>query len=153
MRRLKHHIKSGKRVLLLKLEGDDRFSNTEIVTHDKETMAAHVCATLASMEHLVEEYDIFGFDEGQFWEGLPDFAEDMSRRGKKVIIAALAGTYARTPFPIISQMISIADDIKPLYAICVQCGESAAFTRRITANLDCSPVECFHKSDLGGAEK
>ena len=52
--------------------------------------------------------------------------------GKVIIISALDGTFLRTGFESILQLIPKAEKVKKLAAICKKCNHSAYFTFRTT---------------------
>ena len=90
---------------------------------------------------------MIGIDEGQFMVNLFPFCEQMVKLGKKVIIAALDGTFQRVPFKKsdVFNLIPRATRVEKLCAICFRCGGEAAFSRRIdTTNLK--------EESIGGTE-
>jgi thymidine kinase len=60
------------------------------------------------------------------------------------VIAALDGTFERKPFGDIVNLISMAEKVKKLSAVCVYCTEEAHFTKRIVASKEVQLI--------GGAE-
>jgi thymidine kinase len=56
----------------------------------------------------------------------------MANSGKIVIIAGLDGTYQRKPFGRIIDLLPICEKITKLSAICIDCGDDAYFTKRIS---------------------
>jgi thymidine kinase len=53
-----------------------------------------------------------------------------------VIISALDGTFMRTNFEFIAQLIPLAEKVKKLAAICRNCGSNASFTFRTAMSTD-----------------
>jgi thymidine kinase len=47
-----------------------------------------------------------------------------------VVIAALDGTFQRKPFGHILSLVPLAEQVVKLSAVCIECGNEAAFTRR-----------------------
>lgn len=39
-----------------------------VATHDKMTVQAVSCGHLAEVKHMIDDYDVIGVDEGQFFE-------------------------------------------------------------------------------------
>lgn len=64
--------------------------------------------------------------------------------GKKVIVAALDGTFQRLPFGKILNLVPLAESVTKLQAVCMVCQADAAFSRRIGKETE---VEL-----IGGAE-
>ena len=63
-----------------------------------------------------------------------EFAEKASNQGKVVIISALDGTFLRTGFENIINLIPKAEKVKKLAAICKLCNQNAYFTFRTCLN-------------------
>jgi thymidine kinase len=59
-------------------------------------------------------------------EGVNQLAEN----GKRVIVAGLDQDYTGKPFEPMPQLLSIAEYITKIHAICVKCGSTANFTQR-----------------------
>jgi thymidine kinase len=78
---------------------------------------------------------VIGIDEGQFYPDVVEMAEKLTLSGKIVIISALSGTFKMEPFELVSRLISKADKIKHLKAVCNFCPNKAAFSLR-TINVD-----------------
>jgi thymidine kinase len=66
------------------------------------------------------------------FEQVIDFVEKAANMGKVIIISALDGTFLRTGFENILQLIPKAEKVKKLAAICKLCNQSAYFTFRTT---------------------
>ena len=100
--------------------------------------------------------DVIGIDEGQFF---PDvkirsppikfqivaFSETMAKRGKIVIIAALDGTFQRKAFGDVIMLIPLAEKVKKLHAVCIECGIRASFTLR---TVDSKETELIGGSEI-----
>jgi thymidine kinase len=124
---------------------DDKFSQiTEskymkkgyIVTHDKAILHGIECKYLLPLIPDIDDFDVIGIDEGQFFEDIIEFAETMAGLGKKIIISSLDGDYKRNPFKVrphcqsITDLIPKAEFVHKLAAICVKCHQNAYFSFR-----------------------
>src|SRR5450830_1068223 len=70
--------------------------------------------------------EIVAIDEAQwFGEPLVPVIETLLSKGKKVVVAGLALTYDREPFAPIPALMSMADKVTKLSAVCAVCGEEA----------------------------
>ena len=58
------------------------------------------------------------------------FSEKAANDGKIVIISALDGTFLRTGFELIMELIPLAEKVKKLASICQDCGANASFSFR-----------------------
>ena len=92
----------------------------------------------------MENYDVVGIDEGQFFEDIIEFCEEAANSGKIVVVAALDGTFERKPFGNIINLIPLAEMVTKLSAVCVYCTREAAFTKRVVENKEVQLI--------GGAE-
>jgi thymidine kinase len=59
-----------------------------------------------------------------------EWADCAANEGKLVIISALDGTFLRTGFESILQLIPKAEKVKKLQAICRNCNQNASFSFR-----------------------
>lgn len=125
---------------------DDRYSTECVATHHGQQMSAISAAVLAEVHSECCDYDVIGIDEGQFFPDIVEFSEEMANRGKMVVIAALDGTFERLPFPNrVLDLIAQAEHVVKLQAVCSECGASAPFSKRISAETNVQLI--------GGADK
>ncbi len=84
--------------------------------------------------------ELVAIDEAQwFGLGLIGVIETLLKKGKKVLVAGLALTYDREPFAPIPTLMTMADKVTKLSAICAVCGEEAVYHKRITGNGKIDP--------------
>lgn len=147
IRRLKRYQFANHRCLIIKYQRDTRYDKESISTHDHQTMSAVSCLQLESLLNgsLVDQFSVIGIDEGQFFPDTVDFTEKMANRGKTVIVAALDGSYQRTGFGDILNLIPLSESVIKLTAVCMICFDEASFTKRIGAEKELEVI--------GGAEK
>ena len=85
-------------------------------------------------------FDVIAIDEAQwFGEGLVDVVASLLKKGKKVLVAGLALTYDREPFAPIPTLMTMADKVTKLSAICAICGDEAVYHKRITRAKNIDP--------------
>ncbi len=121
-------------ILIIKHQSDMRYGKDDIIyTHDKKSVSA---MTLSQLNVLFKE-DCFRnakaifIDEGQFFPDIYDFILNaVDGLNKIVFVSALDGDFERRPFPEISKLIPLCDDIIKLKAVCKYCqdGEDALFS-------------------------
>lgn len=112
---------------------DNRYSeNDVVVTHDLTQYPAVKAKDIASIRDKIDQYDVIGIDEGQFYPDLVEQCEELCNMGKIVIIAALSGNFKRESFDTIARIIPKSDIIQNVNAICFDCNEEANFTLRLT---------------------
>jgi thymidine kinase len=125
---------SKKKYICINHSFDTRYSNEgKIATHDgKLSNGKHISVGKLKFISSVEliEYDAFIIDEVQFFEDIDIFVDFWSSKGKTIICAGLNSDYKMKPFEPINSLISKADTIHHLKAICTDCGKEAPFTQR-----------------------
>lgn len=121
--------RGGQATIAIKPKKDDRYSESAITTHDQ--VAYHnveVATKLAEVS--VDQYQVIGVEEGQFFPDLDVQCDLWANQGKTVIVAALDATYERQPFPnlVVQRLLSKAETVNKLQAVC-HCGANASFTQ------------------------
>ena len=102
------------------------------------------CTNLYDIFDEVWDYEVIGIDEGQFFDDIIEFSEEMANNGKIVVIAALDGTFDWKKFGKVIDLIPLAEWVEKLDAVCMDCKETAYFTKR---TIDSKETEV-----IGGAE-
>ena len=118
----------GKKCLMIKYKGDNRYSEEEIVTHNGIKVKAVVCKMLYEIDSIIKLYDVVCIDEIQFYKDGDIFCEKWANDGIIVEACGLNGTFKRTEFRIVSQLIPLAEDITYKTAICRETGNDAQFS-------------------------
>ena len=122
----------NKKTILINFIGDNRYtSESQIVTHDQIKYDSIQCQYLNEKISMLENYDVIGIDEGQFFSDLIPICEQLCFKGKIVVVAALSGDFLMKPFPNVAELISKADKIKLMKAYCFYCHKVAGFSLRI----------------------
>ena len=140
LRRLRrvHIAKQG--VLLIKPRVDDRYSDSEVVSHSAFRMEAIPVPGEDPWE-IVKlwlgqgEPPVVGIDEGQFFEDLTPVVQRLVRGGSRVIIAGLDLDYRGEPF-LAPELLSLAERVDKLTAVCVVCGGPATRTHRLSGGTE-----------------
>ena len=82
---------------------------------------------------LAQDADVVGIDEAQFFDDeIMNVCQTLALRGIRVIVAGLDMDYKGKPFGQMPNLLSIADYITKLHAICVRCGNIANVSYRKT---------------------
>jgi len=137
IRRLKRAKIANLKVEIFKPGIDTRFDEVKIVSHDENYIHSTPVDNSQRILLLGQGVDVIGIDEAQFFDdGLPEACEQLARRGVRVIVAGLDMDYLGNPFGQIPFMLAKADYITKLHAICMQCGNIAAFSYRKIPNED-----------------
>jgi thymidine kinase len=133
IRRLRRAEIARKRVQIFKPAIDQRYSVTGIVSHSGlEIQSAPVrdAHEIVSRINLLTE--VVGIDEAQFLgEGLVVVCRKLAEAGKRVIVSGLEMDYLGRPFEPMPHLLTIAEEITKLLAICIRCGNPAVHTQRL----------------------
>jgi thymidine kinase len=143
-RRLRREIIAGRRVQIFKPVIDKRYSVTHVTTHDKVGVEAIPVADTQELISFLKDPDVIGIDEIQFFDpAIIGFCLEQVRRGKTVIVSALATDFRGEPFCFRNSSLHIGDlmphgIITTLRAICtykdehdIICGDEADMTQRL----------------------
>jgi len=133
IRRLRRARIARQKVQVFKPKIDVRFSHDHIVSHSEMRHESSVVETAQEILERIEAHtDVVGIDEGQFFDtDLVAVANELARRGLRVIIAGLDQDYTGRPFDPMPQLLAIAEYITKTHAICVRCGQPANYSQRI----------------------
>jgi thymidine kinase len=131
IRRMRRAQFAKQRVEIFKPSIDVRYSEEDVVSHDKNHILSTPIDSSASILLLASDIDVVGIDEAQFLDmGLVDVCNELANRGVRVIIAGLDMDFRGVPFGPMPALCAIADDVTKVHAICVQCGNLAYLSHR-----------------------
>ena len=135
IRRLKRATFAKQHVEIFKPTIDTRYSDEEVVSHDKNSIHSTPVDSSARILTLTSDVDVVGIDEAQFFdEGLLDTCNQLANKGIRVIIAGLDMDFKGTPFGPMPSLCAIADEVTKVHAICVKCGNLAYISHRTIDN-------------------
>lgn len=134
IRRLKRARIANLKVEIFKPGIDVRYDETKVVSHDANTIASTPIDNSQTILLLAEGVDVVGIDEAQFFDDeIVHVCEVLALRGVRVIVAGLDMDYQGKPFGQMPYLLSIADYITKLHAICMKCGNIANISYRKTS--------------------
>jgi len=133
IRRLKRARFAKQKVEIFKPRIEVRYSEEEVVSHDDNAIHSTPVDSSANIIMLASEVEVVGIDEAQFFDdGLVDVCNQLAYSGVRVIIAGLDMDYRGKPFGPIPKLMSIAEYVTKVHAICVRCGNLAHYTHRLS---------------------
>lgn len=135
LRRLKRAKIAKQKIEIFKPAIDTRYSEVEVISHDKNSIHSTVVEHSSNILLLASNVEVVGIDEAQFFDmGLVDICQKLADQGIRVIVAGLDMDFKRNPFGPIPNLCTIADDVKKVHAICVECGRLANYSYRMVSN-------------------
>ncbi len=133
IRRLKRARIAKQKVEIFKPEVDQRYHQTNIVSHDEQSIQSTPVKTASQILLLTGDVDVVGIDEAQFFDdSLPDICNILANKGMRVIVAGLDMDYRGVPFGPMPRLLAIAEFITKTHAICMRCGNLANYSHRIS---------------------
>jgi thymidine kinase len=132
IRRLRRAEIAGQRVVILKPRIDDRYDATDIVSHAGARMRAVPIASAENVLERAEGFDVVGIDEVQFLEdAIVEHVLELADSGVRVVVAGLDQDFRRLPFGPMPALLSHAEFVDKLQAVCHRCGGPATTTQRL----------------------
>ena len=112
---------------------DSRYSKEKIVSHNQSEIKSTAVGFANDILLQATDSDVVGIDEAQFFdEEIVRVVNLLANSGKRVILAGLDMDYRAIPFKPMDQLLSIAEYVTKVNAICMNCGEVASYTHRRT---------------------
>ena len=116
---------------------DTRYDNTKLSTHDKIMIPCVNTIHLREVitDDILDEYDVFLINEGQFFSDLKECVMELVERYcKTVYVCGLDGDFKRNGFSQIIDLIPLCDEVIKKFSICKGCedGTKALFSHRIS---------------------
>lgn len=137
IRRLKRARIANMSVGIFKPSMDIRYHAGKIVSHDDNTINAEPIKVSKDILALAGSYNVVGIDEAQFFDAeIVHVCEVLANAGKRVIVAGLDMDYTGKPFGPMPALLSVANFVTKLHAVCIKCGGIASYSFRISANTD-----------------
>lgn len=133
IRRVRRAQIARQRVQVFKPSLDDRYDRQQVASHNGARLEAiPVSRSGDVLAKLDPASDVVAVDEVQFLDsGIVDVAGQLAERGVRVIIAGLDLDFRGEPFGAVPQLMTLAESVDKLQAICMVCGEPASRTQRL----------------------
>lgn len=131
IRRLRRAQIAKLNVEIFKPKTDTRYDENSVVSHDLNSIQSTPVENAASILLLSSNTEVVGIDEAQFFDDqLPDVCNTLANRGIRVIIAGLDMDFQGKPFGPMPELMSIAEVVNKVHAVCLQCGGPATYSYR-----------------------
>jgi thymidine kinase len=134
IRRVRRAIIARKRVQVFKSHLDERYAGIyQVSSHDGRTVNAHPVDTTDQIARMVlSDTQVVAIDEAQFLDaGIVDLVTSLANRGIRVIVAGTDTDFRGEPFGSMPNLLTVAEVVDKLHAICVVCGNPASRNQRL----------------------
>jgi thymidine kinase len=133
LRRLRRAIIAKQKIQVFKPGFDNRYSNGKVTSHAGNEYDAFSIDNITDIHiHLLDDVTVVAIDEAQFFsEEITQVVLDLVGKGIRVIVAGLDMDFRGKPFGQIPELLSLAEKVDKLHAICMVCGEEATRTQRL----------------------
>jgi thymidine kinase len=132
IRRLKRAKIAKQRVEIFKPAIDKRYDDVSVVSHDANSIISTPVENASSILILANEVDVVGIDEAQFMDmEIIAVCNELANKGVRVIVAGLDMDYLGNPFGPMPALMSVAEYVTKVHAVCVHCGNLANHSHRI----------------------
>jgi len=134
IRRLTRARLAKQQVEIFKPSVDTRYHDTHVVSHNETSIRSTPVSFAGDILLLSGTCDVVGIDEAQFFdEDIVRVVQLLANQGKRVILAGLDMDFEGKPFDPMPKLMAIAEYVNKVHAICMQCGDLAAFSYRLSA--------------------
>jgi thymidine kinase len=139
-------------VLVFKPAIDDRYSNSDVVSHSGWKWPAITVKEGADVLEVLTEVenapDVVAVDEAFMIPGIADVLIWLYRTGITIVVSTLDLNYQAKPFNEVEKLLPYATRIEKCAAVCVECGRDAFYTHKKTTSAE----EIENGIEIGGSE-
>lgn len=133
IRRLNRALIAKQQVEIFKPALDTRYEVEQVVSHNSNSIRSTPVNFAEDILLLTGNCDVVGIDEVQFFDKqIIRVAGKLARSGKRVILAGLDMDFEGNPFGPMPQLMAMAEYVTKVHAICMKCGDLAAFSYRLS---------------------
>jgi thymidine kinase len=104
----------------------------ELIRRMKRAQLSTPVESSSNILILANDAQVIGIDEAQFFDmELVNVCNQLANLGKRVIVAGLDMDYKGRPFGPMPNLMSIAEYVTKVHAICMKCGSLANHSHRV----------------------
>ncbi|HIB76085.1 MAG TPA: thymidine kinase, partial [Flavobacteriales bacterium] len=108
-----------------------RAHQENVVSHQGSSFEAICVENAAAILDLWKDEKVVAIDEAQFFDAeIINVCNELSKNGARIIIAGLDMDFQGVPFGPMPNLLSIAEYVTKVHAICLSCGNLAQFSHR-----------------------
>lgn len=133
IRRVRRAQFAKQEVKVFKPAIDNRYSEEAVVSHNGTSVIAIPVSCASDIrKHITTHTDVVAIDEVQFFdEHVVHVVQQLADEGYRVIVAGLDQDFRGEPFGPVPTLMSIAESVTKLQAVCTVCGSPASRTQRL----------------------
>jgi thymidine kinase len=133
IRRMRRAEIAKQKIGIFKPKIDKRYSKDHVVSHDAKSIPSIPVNDAKTILEHTQDLEVIGIDEAQFFEkDIVEVCDFLANNGKRVIVAALDMDFTGKPFGPVPMLISIAEYVTKVHAICMRCGSLAHYSHRLS---------------------
>ena len=122
-----------KNIIVFKPKIDNRYSDSEIVSHSGAKVPCLVVEKAQDILKKIEaDTEVVAIDEVQFFDkDIVEVCEYLADKGIRVMVAGLDKDFRGESFGVMPELLTRAEFVTKLTAVCAKCGAPATRTQRI----------------------
>ena len=122
-----------KNIIVFKPKIDNRYSDSEIVSHSGAKVPCLVVEKAQDILKKIEaDTEVAAIDEVQFFDkDIVEVCEYLADKGIRVMVAGLDKDFRGESFGVMPELLTRAEFVTKLTAVCAKCGAPATRTQRL----------------------
>lgn len=122
-----------KNIIVFKPKIDNRYSDSEIVSHSGVKVPCLVVEKAQDILKKIEaDTEVVAIDEVQFFDkDIVEVCEYLADKGIRVMVAGLDKDFRGESFGVMPELLTRAEFVTKLTAVCAKCGAPATRTQRL----------------------
>lgn len=122
-----------KNIIVFKPKIDNRYSDSEIVSHSGAKVPCLVVEKARDILKKIEaDTEVVAIDEVQFFDkDIVEVCEYLADKGIRVMVAGLDKDFRGESFGVMPELLTRAEFVTKLTAVCAKCGAPATRTQRL----------------------
>ena len=122
-----------KNIIVCKPKIDNRYSDSEIVSHSGAKVPCLVVEKAQDILKKIEaDTEVVAIDEVQFFDkDIVEVCEYLADKGIRVMVAGLDKDFRGESFGVMPELLTRAEFVTKLTAVCAKCGAPATRTQRL----------------------
>ncbi len=139
-------------IAIFKPSLDNRYAEEAVVSHNgRSVMAKPIERSTEIFNYIDQSIDMIAIDEVQFFdEQIITVTQQLANSGYRVVLAGLDQDFRGEPFGPMPALLSLAESVTKLQAVCAVCGSPSSRTQRL---IDGKPASYDEPIILVGASE